>query len=146
MGFGSNVAGTHDFLESLIIKEPTNATARYCNAVYGFMLRHRAALGLPVGDASFPYFVCSNDLVQKLVGLLDIVSTACKQDAAENDERVADMRRDMKAVVSHLMDLLLETYDACGSDDAGCCKMWHSAPKDAMERLRQQLVTSLVAV
>jgi hypothetical protein len=141
MGLGSTASVNKDFLESLVIEEPNNAADRYCNAVHGFMLRHREALGLPAGAASFPYFVCSNDLVKKLSGLVDIVGIACKQDAENKDARVADMRRDMNAVILHIVDLLLETYDACGSDASNCCcKMWHSAQKDEMQQLRQELV------
>lgn len=152
MGLGPTASGDKkDFLESLIIEEPADAAARYCNAVYGFMLRHRAALGLPAGDPSFPFFVCSNDLVNKFLGLLDLVHAACreaKRRGVPHMADVADMRRDMIASSSRIVDLLLETYDGdgdCkdnGSSSSTCCKMWHSASKAEIEEMRRKLATA----
>ena len=155
MGLGPTASGDKkDFLESLIIAEPANAAARYCNAVYGFMLRHRAALGLPAGDPSFPFFVCSNDLVAKFLGLLDLVHAASREAKSSGVPHVphmadvADMRRDMIASSSRIVDLLLETYDGgCDGKDNGsssCCKMWHSASKAEIEEMRRGLATAFV--
>lgn len=113
-----------DYLEDVVKQTPVTVTERYLHDIYSFVLTHRDALGYPKDSAMLPYFVTSNDLVQKFTGIFEL----CKR---KNVAVEAD-------VLKSWIEGLLETY----SDDEnrrknGCCALYHSISKESVIDLLQ---------
>lgn len=97
-----------DFLDAIADFEPKNASEKLCKKIYNFMQDNKDALQLQ--KSTIPYFVVSNDLVQKYVGFMKLCVDAKTYPKSD--------------FINEISTLMMQSYEP-GELSAG---LYHSKP------------------